>query len=154
MFDFEPVQQLGFKNVFQNGKATGFQIRQKLPYYRGIWLSMSKGWSVMVDGELFPREAITVTLHGKTYTQDEAQKAIDVHWGKLDVLTINVAKPGGLKMGMHQVTVNWMQRVSYSAPNDEPKITPAADPNKPRRMSEFGNGNSTVDLVMLTEERG
>ena len=75
MWDFEPVQELGFKNIYRNSKAIGFQLLYRLPYYRGLWLSMSKGFSVMVDGELFPRDAITVTLHGKTYTQDEAANA-------------------------------------------------------------------------------
>ncbi len=152
MWDFEPVQQLGFKNIYQDGRAVGFQILHRLPYYRGLWLSMSKGWSVMVDGELFPREAITVTLKGITYTQDEAAQASDVLWGKLDPLYLNVAKPGGLEMGVHQVTVNWSQRVSYGAPEpDAPRQTGPADPDRPRLLvSEFGDGNSTVDLVMMS----
>ncbi len=134
MFDDEPVQQLGFKNIYRNGKAVGFQILHRNGNYRGLWLSQMS-WAVMVDGELFPREAITLTLKGNTYTLEEAEQRSDVHWGKYDLMQINVAKPGGLKMGVHKVTVNWCQG--------------DADENNPRRPNEHYPGNSVVDCVII-----
>lgn len=138
MFDDEPVQQLGFKNVYRNGKAIGFQILHRDGNYRGLWLSQMS-WSVMVDGELFPREAITLTLKGKTYTLDEAEQSPTVHWGKFDLMQINVAKPGGLKMGVHKVTVNW--------------CSGDANENSPRRANEHYGGNSVVECVIIHEQK-
>ncbi len=153
MVDREPVQQRGFKNVYRNGQAVGFQILYRSGYYRGIWLSLSKGFSVMVDGEQFPREAITVTIGGKTYTQDEMERVGNVHWEKTEPAILTVAKPGGLKMGVHEVTVNWSHRISYSGPNpNAPKHTGPAVPHGPGATGiagAFGGGNCTRDLVMM-----
>ncbi|MCC6263114.1 MAG: hypothetical protein IT169_06015 [Bryobacterales bacterium] len=152
MFDKEPVQQRGFKNVYRNGQAIGFQILYRSTYYRGIWLSLSTGFSVMVDGEQFPRDAITVTIDGKTFTQDEAAQAGKVHWDLETPAILTITKPGGLAMGVHEVTVNWDHRISYGPPN--PKARKRTGPAKPHAVSmggggEFGGGNCTRDLVMV-----
>jgi hypothetical protein len=153
MLEREPVQQRGFKNAYKDGQCVGFQILYRSRYYRGIWLSLSKGFSVLVDGELFPREAITVTIGGKTYTQDQMTKIGDVHWGRSEPAILTVAKPGGLKMGVHEVTVNWSHRVSYMAPVPKaPKQTEAAvvgGPGATGIAGAFGGGNCTRDLVLM-----
>ena len=153
MLEREPVQQRGFKNVYKNGQCIGFQILYRSRYYRGIWLSLSKGFSVLVDGEQFPREAITVTIGGKTYTQDEMTKVGDVHWMRSEPAILTVAKPGGLKMGVHEVTVNWSHRVSYMGPNPNlPKQTGPAEVGGPGATGiagAFGGGNCTRDLVLM-----
>jgi Domain of unknown function (DUF6379) len=153
MLEKEAVQQRGFKNVYRNGQPAGFQILYRSGYYRGIWLSLSKGFSVMVDGEQFPRDAITVTIGGKTYTQDEMTKTGNVHWSRTEPAILTISKPGGLKMGVHEVTINWSHRVSYSGPNpNAPKVTGPAVPNGPGATGiagAFGGGNCTRDLVLL-----
>ncbi|MDE7068387.1 MAG: hypothetical protein K2O83_12165, partial [Schaedlerella arabinosiphila] len=35
----EVIQSVGFRNIEENGKITGFQFKVRLPYYRGIFLS-------------------------------------------------------------------------------------------------------------------
>lgn len=153
MLEFSQVQQRGFRNVYRNDQCIGFQILYRSAYYRGIWFSLSKGFSVLVDGEQFPREAITVTINGKTYTQDEMTKIGNVQWQKLDPATLTIAKPGGLKLGVHKVTVNWSHRTSYLGPNpNAPRFTPPADPNGPGPTgfaNAFGGGNTTRDLVLV-----
>ena len=56
-------------------KATdsGFTIEARLPYYRGLGLSMIENVAVSVDGEAIPREDITVSLRGRTWTLDEME---------------------------------------------------------------------------------
>jgi hypothetical protein len=153
MLEKEAVQQRGFKNIFKNGQATGFQVLYRSGYYRGIWLSLSKGFAVTVDGEQFPREAITVTIGGNTYTQDEMEKAGNVHWARTEPAILTVAKAGGLSVGVHEVTVNWNHRVSYTGPNpNQPKRVTAAVPHGPGPggiNGIFGGGNCTRDLVMM-----
>lgn len=153
MLEMEAVQQRGFRNVFRNGQCIGFQIAYRTTYYRGIWLSLSKGFSVLVDGEQFPREAITVTIGGKTYTQDEMTKVGNVQWQKTEPAILTITKPGGLKLGVHKVTVNWSHRTSYLGPmpNDRVQTGPAevGGPGATGIAGAFGGGNCTRDLVLV-----
>ncbi len=153
MLEKDQVQQRGFRNVYKNGKCIGFQIAYRSGYYRGIWLSLSKGFSVLVDGEQFPREAVTVTIGGRTYTQDEMEKTGNVQWQKYEPAILTIAKPGGLSLGVHKVTVNWSHRTSYLGPNPTaPRHTGDADvggPGPTGIAGAFGGGNSTRDLVLV-----
>ena len=153
MLEMEAVQQRGFRNVFKGGQCTGFQIAYRSRYYRGIWLSLSKGFRVLVDGEQFPREAITITIAGTTYTQDHMTKIGHVQWQKNEPAILTIAKPGGLKLGVHKVTVNWSHRVSYvgTIPGD-PEQTPPAEVGGRGATGfagAFGGGNCTRDLVLV-----
>ena len=38
MIEREVIQSVGFRNVKEDGKITGFQFRVRIPYYRGIYL--------------------------------------------------------------------------------------------------------------------
>ena len=82
-------------------------------YYRGIWLSMSTGFEVTVDGEKFSGAQIKVTVGGKTYTQEEMKKIGNVQWPNYEAALLTVAKPGGLKLGVHQIEIAWGHRTSY-----------------------------------------
>ena len=45
------IQSVGFRNIVSDGKVTGFQLKIRLPYYRGVYLSQVKVGSLVVDGE-------------------------------------------------------------------------------------------------------
>lgn len=113
MLEKEVIQQRGFHNVYKDGKAAGFQVCYRSTYYRGIWLSMSTGFDVTVDGEKYPREQVTVTVGGKTYTQEQMTKIGNVQWPNYEAAILTVNKPGGLKMGVHEVSIAWGHRTSY-----------------------------------------
>jgi hypothetical protein len=74
---------------------------------------MSLGFDVSVDGEKFPRDQITVTIGGKTYTQEAMTKIADVQWPVSEAAILTVAKPGGLKPGVHEVEIGWGHAASY-----------------------------------------
>ncbi len=116
MLERPAIQQRGFRNVRQNGQIIGFQVRYRSTYYRGVWLSLSLGFQVTVDGEKFPMEQTTVTFGGKTYTQEEMKKISNVQWPNYEAAILTVAKPGGLKPGVHDVQIAWGHRTSYMAP--------------------------------------
>ncbi len=116
MLEKEVIQENGFRNISQDGRITGFQVGYRSTYYRGIWLSMSLGFDVTVDGEKFSRDQVTVTIGGKTYTQEQMKKITDVQWPISEAAILNVAKPGGLKPGLHDVEVSWGHRASYMPP--------------------------------------
>ena len=113
MLGREPVQQRGFHNIYKDGVVVGFQVRYRSTYYRGIWLSMSTGFEVTVDGETFPKDRVTVTIGGKTYTQEAMTKIGNLQWPNYEAAILTVTKPGGLRPGVHDVAVAWGHRTSY-----------------------------------------
>jgi hypothetical protein len=113
MLEKEIIQEYGFRNVRQNGQIVGFQVGYRSCYYRSVWLSMSLGFDVAVDGEKFPRHQITVTIGGKTFTQEAMKTTGDVQWPVSEPAILTVAKPGGLKPGVHEVEIGWGHASSY-----------------------------------------
>ena len=102
-----------FKNVEENGKVTGFQYGARLPYYRGVVLSLVGEMQLSVDGERIPLEDMTVTLNGKTYPLTKLEDIPDEKWEFGDIGVVTVKKPGGLKPGQHQFSVRQHMKISY-----------------------------------------
>jgi hypothetical protein len=112
------VSNTGFCNAFEGGKVTGFQVKVRLPYYRGVFLSMIEDFRVTVDGEFFGVDKIRFSYLDKTYTLKELNKASEVHWDFGQWATLIVSKPGGLAGGMHKVQVGVISRTSYELPKE------------------------------------
>ncbi|MBQ9064210.1 MAG: hypothetical protein IJ123_02060 [Blautia sp.] len=95
----------GFKNIVEDGKATGFQFEFKAQYYRGFTLSILHNISVNVDGEDFAREDICISVHGETFTLDQALTVVDsdYRWEFGEYAAILVKKDGGLAPGKHHI---------------------------------------------------
>ncbi|HTR25560.1 MAG TPA: DUF6379 domain-containing protein [Terriglobales bacterium] len=119
------IQSRGFKVVSKDGKITGFQVRIRTPYYRGIWASLLEGADVSVDGEEFSRDKILWTLGNKTFTLSELEASRDVRWPFDEAAVLTVPKTGGLDVGMHDVRVKLVFRASYMPPDMGPWITVA-----------------------------
>jgi len=113
MFENHMIQSRGFQNVSHIGQLTGFQVRIRTKYYRGIWASLIEGAEVTVDGQTFDRDEITWTIGDRTFTQDELGDATDVHWHFTEPATLTVRRPGGLEPGAHNVRVAVYFRASY-----------------------------------------
>lgn len=113
MFDKYIICEDGFRNVSAGDKVTGFQLKARLPYYRGLGISMVEDIAIKVDGVEIPRQAIRVTLHGNTYTLDEMEKEYDDRWefGEEGLLTVD--KAGGLTPGKHKLELSPSLRISY-----------------------------------------
>ena len=116
MFDKYMVLTRGFQNVLEKGSIVGFQIKVRITYYRGVYLSLIGGFDVTVDGEAFKRDQMRFTTGGRTYSFDELAKVEDVQWPFGEPATLTVLKPGGLKPGIHDVQVSETIRVSYTGP--------------------------------------
>lgn len=90
----------------------GFSFLGRLPYYRGLGLSMIEDIAVTVDGELAPRDAVRFSVRGKTYTLDEMETVYDDRWNfgeKARIIVLN----GGLSDAAHQIGFAVRYRVSY-----------------------------------------
>jgi hypothetical protein len=113
MFDKYIICDDLFNNVTEGDRITGFQFNGRLPYYRGLGISMVENLEVSVDEETYSRQAIRVTLHGNTYSLDEMEKEYEDRWEFGEPGTVTVLKPGGLKPGEHKVTLVDTLRISY-----------------------------------------
>ena len=117
MFDKYMLMTRGFQNISQNGQITGFQMKVRITYYRGIFLPLVAGFAVTVDGEEFKPEQMRFTVHNHTYTFEEIGKAEKVHWNFGDPAILSILKPGGLKPGIHEVEIVETVKPSYMPPS-------------------------------------
>jgi hypothetical protein len=113
MFDKHMICDEGFENVLENGKAIGFKLLARLPYYRGLGLSMVEDIAVSVDGEAMPRASIRFSVRGRSWTLDEMETVYDDRWNFGEKASVFVAKPGGLARGKHRVELAERLRISY-----------------------------------------
>lgn len=113
MFDKYIICEDGFQNVTEGGQVIGFQLMARLPYYRGLGISMVEDLGITIDSDAVAREAIRITLHGKTYTLDEMEVEYEDRWEFGEPGVVTVLQPGGLNPGAHTVEVSPQLRVSY-----------------------------------------
>jgi hypothetical protein len=113
MFEKYMICEQDFRNVIEAGQITGFQFNARLPYYRGLGISMIEDLSVTVDALRFPRESLKVTIHGNTYTLDEMEQEYEDRWEFGEEGIVSVQKPGGLTPGLHKIEMEDTLRISY-----------------------------------------
>jgi hypothetical protein len=122
MFEKYMICTQDFCNVHSAGQVTGFQVKIRINYYRGCYLSMVDSLRLVVDGQEYPATeiAFSIPVRGpgipsasKTYTFDEMARATTVRWFFGDPATLTVKKPGGLAPGMHTVQLGLFIRNSY-----------------------------------------
>lgn len=102
-----------FENVEENGEVVGFAFLGRLPYYRGLGLSMIEDIIVSVDGEPVPREAIRFSVRGRSWTLDEMESEYGDRWNFGEKAKITVLKAGGLPAGEHKIEFGVRMRISY-----------------------------------------
>jgi Domain of unknown function (DUF6379) len=113
MLEQSMIQTKGFRNSEQGGEPAGFEVRIRSPYYRGTWTNLIDGVRVEVDGEAFRHEEIVWSISGSDYTADELRESDTARWPLTETATLRVPKPGGLSVGIHDVTVALSFRMSY-----------------------------------------
>ena len=91
----------------------GFAFEARLPYYRGLGLSMVEDIAVTINGETFPRDAVRFAVRGKSYTLDEMESCYDNRWNFGERATITVLNGEGLAAGKHAITCAIRKRISY-----------------------------------------
>ena len=116
MLEREYIQSRGFRNVYQGNKIVGFQVPIRTTYYRSVWLSQLRPATVKVDGETFEGNQITWTIAGRTYEQDAFPELSNVHWQLLEPAILTIRKPGGLKLGVHEIEIYYTYSACYMPP--------------------------------------
>jgi len=111
MFDKYIVCEEGFRRLGDG--RTGGRIEVRMPYYRGLGLSMVEAVDLVLDGTPVPSERTTFTVHGNTYTFAELPTVTDDRWemGERAELAFETDQPLG--PGEHDVAVSVRLRISY-----------------------------------------
>jgi hypothetical protein len=88
-------------------------VEVRMPYYRGLGLSMVEGVDLTIDGTPVPADATLFTVHGNTYPITELSSVLDDRWemGERARIDFEVAAP--LEPGEHQVSAAVRLRISY-----------------------------------------
>jgi hypothetical protein len=113
MMDNKMIVENSLENVETDGTVTGFAFLGRLPYYRGLGLSMIEDIVVEVDGQTAPREAVRFCVRGKVYSLDEMETVYNDRWNFGEKAQIAVQWPGGLSAGTHKVSFAVRMRISY-----------------------------------------
>lgn len=114
MFDEMIIREGTVRNLTgADGEALGLAFESRIPYYRGLGLSMVEVPEVSVDGHEIAGEDLRLTYRGVERTFAELADVTDVRWELGEDATISVLLPGGLTPGRHEIAVNLRLRVSY-----------------------------------------
>ncbi|SHG17322.1 C-glycoside deglycosidase beta subunit domain-containing protein [Geodermatophilus nigrescens] len=128
MFDRYIVCEEGFR-ALDDGR-TGGVVEVRMPYYRGLALSMVEAVDLVVDGRPVPPARTSFTVHGNTYRFDQLPRTTDDRWemGERAQLAFETDEP--LAPGEHEVAVAVRLRISYmpvpSGGRDSKRLTLAA----------------------------
>ena len=113
MFDKYMIVGKEFKNVRDGGDVTGWQLGLRLPYYRGVVLSLVGEMDISVDGVKVPVENMQVTVGGKTFPVKQLENEPVNKWEFGEVGLLTVTQPGGLKPGQHVIHYKQHMKISY-----------------------------------------
>lgn len=122
MLERSIMQSSGFRNLGPADAPSGFQLRIRLPNYRGQRLSLVDGVDVTVNGERFDHADNLITVGGKTYDLATLRTETEDRWPLDELATVIVAKPGGLPVGVHRVEVAVRIRQSYIPIEFQPSV--------------------------------
>ena len=109
MFDKYIICEEGFRRDADRGG----RVEVRMPYYRGLGLSMVEAVDLVIDGKPVPPDRTTFTVHRHTYTFAEMPGVTDDRWemGERAELAFETDEP--LAPGEHDVAVSVRLRISY-----------------------------------------
>lgn len=122
MLERSLVQTRGFRNVGPQYAYTGFEFLLRLPNYRGMRASLADGVDVTIDGEHFPHTSNTLVIQGQELTLSQLREAVNLRWALDEPALVRVVKPGGLAVGVHEISVGVRLRQPYFPIQFQPSI--------------------------------
>lgn len=117
------IQSVGFRNVFQGGRAIGFQFRVRMPSYRGMAASLIDGIAVSVGNLVSVGPEVPLwEFGGGTYTLEQLWGSEGLRWPLDEAAVVTVPLEGGLPPGVHEVSVELRLRMSYIPLIHQPSV--------------------------------
>ena len=113
MYDKYMLSRDDIQSVVENGVGKGFSVLLRIPYYRGVCLSLVEDIQVRFNNRLFTRDELTFSVAGESFTFAEMATVTTIRWEFGEKATVFVPLPGGIPLGLHRVEVSVTIRVSY-----------------------------------------
>lgn len=117
MLDTHMIQTRGFRN-----RDDGFEVRVRLPYYRGLWTGLIVGASVTVDGQRHEPADVAWTIGGRTWSLEALRADETARWSIEQPATLSVAGADRLGLGFHDVAVELRLNMSYIPEELQPTV--------------------------------
>ena len=111
MFDKYIVCEGSLQTTDANRTHAAVDVR--MPYYRGLGLSMVEGVDLVVDGRAVPAEGTSFSVHGNTYPMTGLSSVLDDRWEMGEPARIDFSVDEPLEPGPHVVTATVRLRISY-----------------------------------------
>ena len=116
MFDQYLICSDGFRNVIsETGNLEGFEMKIRIPYYRGVPLSVVDSITVKVAGQSYSNEQIRFTVASGSFMMSEMGTVADRRWNFDEAATLKIYTPGGLVYFDHLVDLDIVIRAPYGA---------------------------------------
>jgi len=147
MLEKQVIQSVGFRNTINDGNTTGFQLRVRLPYYRGIFLCQLRPGTLIVDGKRFEKEDIIWNIAGVDHKYEEMKNDTETHWSILEPAVLKVKLDGGLSQGYHDISYGFCFTSSYMPPIVQDTLDP--DEESFVFMPEFGKHVNHRRLIIV-----
>ena len=113
MYDKYMVSRDDIQSVVENGVGRGFIVPLRIPYYRGVCLSLVEDIQVKFNNRLFTRDELTFSVGGETFTFTEMATVTTIRWEFGEKAVVFVPLAGGIPLGLHRIEVSVTIRVSY-----------------------------------------
>lgn len=101
------------QSVIEKGVGTGFEFKIRIPYYRGISLSLIDDLIVKFNDRVFTLDQLKFTAGGYTFTGSEMATVTEHRWEFGEKATVFVPLKGGIPLGMHRIEVTIALRIAY-----------------------------------------
>jgi hypothetical protein len=111
MFDQYIVCEEGFRTR-EDGRPGGV-VEVRMPYYRGLTLSMVEAVDLTVDGTPIPPERTDFTVHGNQYAFADLPSTFDDRWEMGERAQLGFLADEPLRPGEHDIAVAVRLRISY-----------------------------------------
>lgn len=106
------IVETDVQHVVEDG-TTRFRFGARLPYYRGIYVSLIDDIGVTIDGKTVHRDDLRLTVHGNTYSLAELEEEADDRWNMGEVAHISFPTSTGLTPGEHRLGLMLNLRIAY-----------------------------------------
>lgn len=105
-FDRNLICNYGLRNfASETGSIEGFELRCRVPFYRGIPLSLVEEIDVCVDGETYTSEKIRFTAAGGSFMISEMSELAGGRWEDDEEAVLRIHKPGGIAYPVTSVEI-------------------------------------------------
>jgi hypothetical protein len=143
MFDKYLICTDGFRNVIsETGNIEGFEMKIRIPYYRGVPLSVIDEIKVTVGGgiggasQTFSNDQIRFTVAGGSFMMSEMETVSTRRWNFDEDAVLKIFKPGGLVYIDHLVELYITIRAPYGKFNGHDKKLLTMEPDKYLKAAE------------------